>query len=106
MRLIRLHVENFGCLSNFDLEFQEGLNSVLQENGWGKSTLAAFLRVMFYGLEGERKRGYSENDRLKYKPWNGGRFGGSLEFEAGGKRYLVTRDFGEKDKDAFFRLQL
>lgn len=105
MRLIRLHVENFGCLSNYDLDFQEGLNSVLQENGWGKSTLAAFLRVMFYGLEGERKRGYSENDRLKYKPWNGGSFGGSLEFEAGGKRYLVTRDFGEKDKDAFFRLQ-
>ena len=84
MRLLRLHIENFGCLSNFDLELQEGLNVLLQENGWGKSTLAAFLRAMFYGLEGERKKGYFENDRLRYKPWNGGHFGGSLEFEAGG----------------------
>ena len=105
MRLIRLHVENFGRLSGFDLDFQEGLNPVLRENGWGKSTLAAFVRVMFYGLEGGRKRDLSENDRLKYKPWNQGHFGGTLEFEAEGKRYLVTRDFGEKDKDGTFRLQ-
>ena len=105
MRLIRLHVENFGRLSGFDLDFQDGLNTVLRENGWGKSTLAAFIRVMFYGLEGGRKRDLSENDRLKYKPWNQGHFGGSLEFEAEGKRYLVTRDFGEKDKDGTFRLQ-
>lgn len=105
MRLIRLHVENFGRLSGFDLEFQDGLNSVLRENGWGKSTLAAFVRVMFYGLEGGRKRDLSENDRLKYKPWNQGHFGGTLEFEAEGKHYLVTRNFGEKDKDGTFRLQ-
>ena len=105
MKLIRLHVENFGRLSNFDMDFTEGLNSMLRENGWGKSTLAAFLRVMFYGLEGGRKRDLSENDRLKYKPWNQGHFGGTMEFEADGKRYLVTRDFGEKDKDCSFRLQ-
>ena len=105
MRLLRLHVENFGIISQLDLDFQEGVNEVLKENGWGKSTLAAFLRTMFYGLEGERKKGLSENDRMKYKPWNQGSFGGSIEFEAEGKRYLVTRDFGRKDKEGTFRLQ-
>ena len=105
MKIIRLHVENFGRLSDFDLELKDGMNAVLEENGWGKSTLAAFIRVMFYGLEGGRKRELSENDRSKYAPWNQGRFGGSLEFEVKGKRYVVTRDFGKKDKDSTFRLQ-
>lgn len=105
MRLIRLHIENFGKLSDFDMDFSDNLNTVLHENGWGKSTLAAFIRTMFYGLEGGRKRGLSENDRMKYMPWNKGHFGGSVEFEASGKRYVVTRDFGSRDKDATFRLQ-
>ena len=105
MKLLHLHVENFGTLSQLDMDFHEGVNEVLQENGWGKSTLAAFLRIMFYGLEGDRKKELSENDRMKYKPWNQGAFGGSLEFEAKGKRYLVTRSFGQKEKDATFRLQ-
>lgn len=105
MKIIRLHIENFGKLSDFDLELKDGMNAVLEENGWGKSTLAAFIRVMFYGLEGGRKRELSENDRSKYAPWNQGRFGGSLEFEVKGKRYVVTRDFGKKDKDSTFRLQ-
>ena len=105
MKLIRLHIENFGRLSNVDMDFTSGVNQVLRENGWGKSTLAAFLRVMFYGLEGARKKELDENDRAKYKPWNGGHFGGSIEFEAGGKHYIATRNFGEKEKDATFRLQ-
>ena len=105
MKLIRIRIENFGRLSGLDLELQDGVNSLLRENGWGKSTLAAFLRVMFYGLEGGRKHDLSENDRLKYKPWNKGHFGGSIEFEANGKRYIATRDFGEKEKDGSFRLQ-
>ena len=105
MKLLHLHVENFGTLSQLDMDFHEGVNEVLQENGWGKSTLAAFLRIMFYGLEGGRKKELSENDRMKYKPWNQGAFGGSLEFEADGKQYLVTRSFGQKEKDATFRLQ-
>ena len=105
MKIIRLHIENFGKLSNIDMELQEGLNSVLENNGWGKSTLAAFIRVMFYGLEGERKKELSENDRTHYTPWNQGHFGGSLTFEANGKRYLVTRDLGKKDRAEGFLLR-
>ena len=50
MKLLRCHVENFGILSDFDLTFTEGLNVLCRENGFGKSTLAAFLKAMFYGL--------------------------------------------------------
>ncbi len=105
MRLLRIQIEKFGTLSQFSMDLKEGVNEVLEENGWGKSTLAAFLRVMFYGLEGARKKELSENDRLKYQPWDQGPFGGSIEFEVNGKCYVATRFFGQKEKDATFRLQ-
>ena len=37
MRLLHLHVENFGTLSNYDVDLQAGLNEALRENGWGKT---------------------------------------------------------------------
>ena len=99
MKLIRCHVENFGALSQFDWEFQDGLNMVCQENGWGKSTFAAFLKVMFYGFGNEKKRSSLEREREKYKPWQGGMYGGSLEFETAEKQYRVERTFGERERE-------
>ncbi len=51
MRLISCHIENFGVLSNKDYTFGEGINSFCKENGVGKTTLAAFIRAMFYGFD-------------------------------------------------------
>ena len=56
MRLLSCHIENFGKLHEFDMDFDNGLNVILQDNGWGKSSLAAFLKVMFYGFSGDAKR--------------------------------------------------
>ena len=72
MRLINCHIENFGRLSGYDRDYTEGCNSILASNGQGKSTLAAFIRVMFYGFEGEGKRKTGENERKRYEPWQGG----------------------------------
>ena len=44
MKLLRCHIENFGVLSGFDYEFESGLTVICRENGFGKSTLAAFLK--------------------------------------------------------------
>ncbi len=104
MRIRRLQIENFGKLQNFELELQEGWNLICAENGWGKSTLAAFIKAMFYGLVYTTKRSLKENERKKYAPWQGGAFGGSLEFETGGKAYRVERFFGAKDKEDSFAL--
>ena len=84
MRLISCHIENFGKLQDCSMEFQNDLNVICEKNGWGKSTFAAFIRAMFYGLEGERKRNIEENERKRYKPWQGGIFGGQLVFEEHG----------------------
>jgi DNA repair exonuclease SbcCD ATPase subunit len=95
-------VENFGKISDRTFDFAEGLNIICEENGWGKSTLAAFIRVMLYGFENERKRDDLENERKRYRPWQGGVYGGQLELRAGEKTYLVTRTFGNKaDEDTF-----
>lgn len=102
MKLIACHVENFGRLHDFDMDFNDGVNIIRQDNGWGKSTLAFFLKAMFYGLDGDRKRTAAESERKKFRPWQGGTFGGRLLFEAGGKRYLVSRTFGDTAaKDTF-----
>ena len=53
MKLIRCHIENFGKLSDFTYDFSEGCNTICEENGWGKSTLASFLRVMLCGFRNE-----------------------------------------------------
>lgn len=98
MRLISCHIENFGKLHGYTVDFSKGANIICQENGWGKSTFVAFIRAMFYGLEGERKRSIEENERKRYTPWQGGVFGGQLTFEAGGKQYVVTRTFNEQDE--------
>lgn len=100
MKLIHAHIENFGKLQDYDLHFTDGLNKVVYDNGWGKSTLVAFIRVMLYGFENERKRSEVENERKRFEPWQGGTYGGSLVFEQDGKQYRIERVF-EKNNDSF-----
>ena len=104
MKIKKCHIQNFGKLSNVDYEFSDGLNVINQENGAGKSTLAAFIRIMFFGFANEGKRNDVENERKRYKPWQGGCYGGSIIFDVNGKLYKVSRIFGSKDKDDEFSL--
>ena len=104
MKLIRLHVENFGKLQNLEYTFENGLNVLLQENGWGKSTLAAFIKAMFYGMPASSKQSLDENERKKYMPWQGGAYGGSLEFSTAAGKYRIERFFGAKESGDSFTL--
>ena len=104
MKLIRLHVENFGKLHDFDYSFDKGLNVLLEENGWGKSTLAAFIKAMLYGMPASSKQSLDENERKKYMPWQGGAYGGSLEFSTASGKYRIERFFGAKESGDSFVL--
>ncbi|MGN0481262.1 MAG: hypothetical protein ACI4EV_06805 [Lachnospiraceae bacterium] len=99
MRIIRCEIENFGKLSNISLDFDSKIQVFKEENGWGKSTLAAFIRVMFYGFAGETKKNDIDNERRKFRPWQGGTFGGRLVFEANGKTYEIVKKFGTKARE-------
>ncbi len=104
MKLRRCYIENFGKLQQFEYQFSDGLNIINKLNGWGKTTFATFIKVMFYGFETSNKRAISENERKKYYPWQGGKFGGNLEFEINGEIYEIERFFGIKDKDDTYKL--
>ena len=96
MKLISCHIENFGKLQNFDYSFDQEKSIIHEDNGWGKSTLATFIRVMFYGFIGENKRNIIDNERKKFKPWQMGTYGGNVVFSVDEKEYRMERQFGEK----------
>ncbi len=102
MKLLNVHIENFGKLSMFNYHFSDGLNTIYEENGFGKTTLATFIKVMLYGFSRTSSQNITVNERKKYEPWSGGKYGGYLEFEYQGIEYRVTRFFGKSlAKDTF-----
>ena len=66
MKLISLHITNFGKFNNFDFNFKNNLNIINESNGWGKTTLADFIKAMLYSLPSTRARNLKENPRKKY----------------------------------------
>ena len=52
MKLLSYHIENYGKIHGVDGSFADGLTSLCEKNGYGKTTLASFIKAMFYGLKG------------------------------------------------------
>lgn len=103
MKLISLYIENFGTLSRYALDFEEGITTLIEPNGFGKTTLAEFIRAMFYGFPRKAKT-LEKSKRQKYAPWSGGRYGGNLVFEHAGVRWRIERTFGSVPKEDTFCL--
>ena len=104
MKLISAHINDFGKLHDVDIDFKEDLNVWVHDNGWGKTTFSVFIKSMLYGMEHSTARNLKENEKARYRPWQGGRYGGSLVFEENGRQYKVTREFGSKKSDDKFSL--
>ena len=92
MIIKQIHINNFGKFADYTINFTDGFNIVFGNNEDGKSTLMAFLRLMFYPSDGG-KRGVSGNRRLKYQPWSGAPMGGDITFVSDGKEYRLERTF-------------
>lgn len=96
MKLLSCHIENYGKISDKDFDFNGGLTEFCEQNGYGKTTLASFIKAMFYGLPAYKTNSKDFNDRRKFFPFSGGRFGGNLTFSADGKEYRIERFFDKK----------
>ena len=83
MRILNISVGAFGKLKEFSLRPQEGLNTYLQPNEFGKTTLIYFIYYMLYG--------YDTKLLKSYLPWSGEDLSGSLDFAMGGKTWRITR---------------
>ena len=71
MELKRMRA-SFGRLEGAELTLNSGLNVIEAPNESGKTTWAAFLRAMLYGVStSDRVRGGVLPDRIRYQPWSG-----------------------------------
>ena len=96
MKLLSYHIENYGKLHNIDGQFDVGLTEFCEHNGYGKTTMASFIRAMFYGLPSYTTKTKAFDDRQHFYPFEGGKFGGNLAFEMQGKIYKIERFFDKK----------
>ena len=105
MKLKACNITGFGKINDRTFDFTDGLNVFCEENGFGKSTLASFIKVMLYGFEDESKRSLKDKEREKFRPWNKGVYGGSIVFEYEGKDYEVSRTFGKNENEDSFEVR-
>ena len=49
MIIKRIGIENYGKISGLDMKFSGGINEITEDNGFGKTTIASFIKAMFYG---------------------------------------------------------
>lgn len=96
MRLVSCHIKNFGNLTNRDYDFSNGINSFIEKNGTGKSTLAAFIKAMLYGMDSTKTNDKDFKERKHYAPFNEQSYGGSLIFYHNNKRYKIEKTFDLK----------
>lgn len=94
MKLERIYIEAFGGLKKFTLNLSAGFNTVYGQNENGKSTVMAFIKMMFYGSEQRQSSDLSKSTRRRYTPWDGSKMAGSIDFEHSGRRYRLEREFG------------
>ncbi len=104
MILKRLHIENFGKLSNLDIDFDSSLNQLLKDNGWGKSTLTVFIKAMFYGMSAKTRGEDYKSERSRFMPWQGGVYGGYIDFQTKEGSFRVTRTFGKTPEGDSYEL--
>lgn len=107
---------SFGKLEQETLTLGPGLNLLSRPNEAGKSTWAAFLLAMFYGIDTtERAKQGMLPAKTKYKPWSGQPMQGTLLLETGdGRRIRLERtsrgrtpmgEFAAYDADTGLRIE-
>lgn len=97
MKIVSVNVSSFGKLQNVKVDFQKGTNIFRYNNGYGKTTLAAFIRAMLYGFSYHRSGGVS--DVSAYLTWNSTeKIGGNMVVKHEGETYKIERFFGSTAK--------
>ena len=104
MKILSCHIDNFGKISDLTIHFSDGINVINEPNAWGKSTLAAFIKAMFYGFDTKKEAGAFDRERNIYRPWQGGTYGGELDFSVNGREYRISRTFGKAEKNDEFHI--
>ncbi len=97
----KIEIISFGRLKNASLTAKSGINILSAPNESGKSTLAAFIKFVFYGFAGARMQSLTENEKKLYTPWDGEISEGSVHITADGNKYTVHRRCLASGKENF-----
>lgn len=90
MYIEKIAIESFGSLSSVSYDLTSGINIIRGNNESGKSTLAAFIKFIFYGLCGKLPD-QSMSEKTRYTNWDHGISGGYLVVNDNGNRYRIER---------------
>lgn len=93
MKINKIEISSFGKLSNYTLDLSDGLCVIYGNNEDGKTTLAAFIKAVFYGTGTGKAKSLEDLPRTKYRPWNGSDMGGRIYFTFNGTDYCIERLF-------------
>jgi len=86
MIIEKIHIINFGKLSDFTLDLAEGINIIEGNNESGKSTISAFIKFMFYGLSPDA------HERARSISWQSATASGTLTLRDGESLYRIERE--------------
>ncbi len=96
--ITKLEITSFGCLKNTVFTPTEGLNKITAPNESGKSTMAAFIKFIFYGF-GSSKKDIMDSDKKMYLPWDSPMAAGAAEITADGIPYRIERKYAPHQKE-------
>lgn len=95
MKITKIKIDSFGALRDREFTLERGINLIEGSNEAGKTSLAMFIKFMFYGLSGRASDAFPMSERKRFVNWDTGRAAGSLEFECDGAEYRIERVCGD-----------
>lgn len=95
----KIEIVSFGMLKNAVIEAGDGINILEAPNESGKTTLASFIKFIFYGFAGARVQTVAGNEKKMYMPWDGEMSSGALNIICDGKKYRIERSVFASNKE-------
>ena len=101
MRIDKINITEFGALKDRSFSLKDGINVFEGRNESGKSTIAAFIRFMLYGMP--KKTASSElSDRERGLSWDNLTAAGNMELSLPDGSYRIERRYQLKEGDLLY----
>lgn len=100
--LKKIEVVAFGKLKNTVVDCFDGINLLEAPNESGKTTLAAFVKFVFYGFAGVKVHSVIGNEKKLFTPWDGDMCSGAVIVSCDGVDFRVERTFFATGKEQIY----